>query len=147
MQNRQRNIFTKFLLACCLAFMPVCCAYSFDFSKNIASHFFWTKSYKEKHKPPTNNMPKTMEEYQEEYQECYACLTIKVMLDTFMQVASQTYGVSQLGGVVLLKIGAFLWVAFWVIKKISSFTQKTLITTSKKQKMMQESPDTNFSQG
>ncbi len=65
---------------------------------------------------------KTMEEYQEEYQECYACLTIKVMLDTFMQVASQTYGVSQLGGVVLLKIGAFLWVAFWVIKKISSFT-------------------------
>lgn len=41
-------------------------AFGFDFSNNIYSHFFWTKSYKAKHPKPTNNMPKTMNEYYRE---------------------------------------------------------------------------------
>ena len=38
-------------------------ASAFDFSENVASHFFWTKSYKAKHPKPVNNMPKTMADY------------------------------------------------------------------------------------
>lgn|SRR5574344_1151719 len=48
------------LCFCVLSFLP---SYSFDAQKNVYSHFFWTKSYKEKHKPPVNNMPKTMQDY------------------------------------------------------------------------------------
>lgn len=42
------------------------CAFSFDFSRDVSSHFFWTKSYKTKHQPPVNHMPKTMIEYYRE---------------------------------------------------------------------------------
>lgn len=38
-------------------------AQAFDFKKDVASKFFWTKSYKEAHPVPKNNMPKTMDEY------------------------------------------------------------------------------------
>ncbi len=65
---------------------------------------------------------KSMEEYQEEYRNCHACLTIKIMLEAFMSAASQTYPISQQGGNALLVIGAFLWVAFFIISKISTFT-------------------------
>ena len=41
-------------------------AFCFDFQRDVASHFFWTKSYKAKHPEPTNNMPKTMNEYYRE---------------------------------------------------------------------------------
>ena len=41
-------------------------AFCFDFQRDVASHFFWTKSYKAKHPDPTNNMPKTMNEYYRE---------------------------------------------------------------------------------
>lgn len=41
-------------------------AYSFDFKRDVASKFFWTKSYKEKHPAPVNNMPKTMNDYYRE---------------------------------------------------------------------------------
>ena len=40
--------------------------FAFDFQRDVASHFFWTDSYKEKHPAPTNNMPKTMAEYYRE---------------------------------------------------------------------------------
>ena len=65
---------------------------------------------------------KTLKEYQEQYNDCYACLTIKLMLESFMIAASRTYNITSEGGVTLLVIGAFLWVALFVIKKISSFT-------------------------
>ena len=41
-------------------------AYSFDFKRDVASKFFWTKAYKEKHPAPVNKMPKTMNEYYRE---------------------------------------------------------------------------------
>lgn len=47
----------------CILFLSNCVAYSFDFKRDIASRCFWTKSYKEKHPAPVNNMPKTMNEY------------------------------------------------------------------------------------
>ena len=65
---------------------------------------------------------KTMEEYQKEYTTCYACQTVKLMLEAFMLAAGRTYDISKNAGVILLTIGSFLWVAFFVIGKISSFT-------------------------
>ena len=38
-------------------------SYAFDFERDIASKFFWTKSYKKAHPKPVNNMPKTMQDY------------------------------------------------------------------------------------
>lgn len=60
-QKKYLKIFA--ILGTLFFLMPVQETFAFDFSQNVASHFFWTKSYKEKHKPPTNNMPKTMDEY------------------------------------------------------------------------------------
>lgn len=54
------------LLAGLFFAMPAAPAFSFDFQRDVASHFFWTKSYKEKHPAPKNNMPKTMNEYYRE---------------------------------------------------------------------------------
>lgn len=65
---------------------------------------------------------KTLEEYQEEYKVCYACMTMSVMMEAFMTAASQTYSLSQEGGIALLLLGSPLWIAFFTIKKISSFT-------------------------
>lgn len=45
------------------AFGSILPIFAFDFKRDVAEHCFWTKSYKEKHPKPTNNMPKTMEEY------------------------------------------------------------------------------------
>lgn len=50
----------------CVFFMLNSSAYSFDFKSDVSSKFFWTKSYKEKHPAPVNNMPKTMNEYYRE---------------------------------------------------------------------------------
>ena len=51
-------VFAVFL---CLFYVnPV---YSFSFKNDVASKFFWTKSYKDKHPKPANNMPKTMNDY------------------------------------------------------------------------------------
>lgn len=65
---------------------------------------------------------KTMAEYQKEYKDCYACQTIKFMLEAFMMAAGRTYDISKEAGIILLTIGSFLWVPFFVIGKISSFT-------------------------
>lgn len=70
MNSAARKMFTKVLFLAGLVFismtMPVQNVLAFDFSRDVASHFFWTKSYKEKHPVPHNNMPKTMNEYYRE---------------------------------------------------------------------------------
>ena len=47
-------------------------AFAFDFERDIASKFFWTKSYKQKHPKPKNNMPKTMQDYYREVNKAAA---------------------------------------------------------------------------
>ncbi len=61
--------FLRFLLICvcfCFCASRHGAAYAFDFKRDVASKFFWTKAYKEKHPKPVNNMPKTMNEYYRE---------------------------------------------------------------------------------
>lgn len=58
----------KVLLRCmaiflCLFVFNAQYSYAFDFERDIASKFFWTKSYKKAHPKPVNNMPKTMQDY------------------------------------------------------------------------------------
>lgn len=65
---------------------------------------------------------KSMEEYQAEFKDCFACMTIKVLLEAFMTAGAMTYDVSKEAGKILLTLGSMLWLAFFVITKISSFT-------------------------
>lgn len=65
---------------------------------------------------------KTMNEYMEEFEDCFACMTIKVLLEAFMTAGAMTYDVSKEAGKILLTLGSLLWLAFFVITKISSFT-------------------------
>lgn len=65
---------------------------------------------------------KSMAEYQKEFQDCFSCITIKVLLEAFMTAGAMTYEVSQNAGKILLSVGSLLWVAFFVITRISSLT-------------------------
>ena len=63
--------FIRFL-AVFLCLCTVNAVFAFDFEKDVASKFFWTKSYKKKHPKPENNMPKTMQEYYREVNKAAA---------------------------------------------------------------------------
>ena len=65
---------------------------------------------------------KDMNEYMEEFDDCFACMTIKVLLEAFMTAGAMTYDVSKEAGKIVLTLGSMLWLAFFVITKISSFT-------------------------
>lgn len=47
-------------------------AFAFDFGRDVAAKCFWTKSYKKAHPEPTNNMPKTMQDYYREVNKAAA---------------------------------------------------------------------------
>lgn len=64
----------------------------------------------------------SMGELQERYKDCYSCMTMKVLLEAFMVMASKTYEISKEAGTKLLGIGSILWVAFFTIKHVSSLT-------------------------
>lgn len=62
-----KNNFVKISILVIIFFsLPEAQAFGFSFSQDIAPHLFWTKEYKAKNPPPTNNMPKTMNEYYRE---------------------------------------------------------------------------------
>lgn len=57
-----KQTFVRFFAVCLCLF--ICnAAFAFDFERDVASKFFWTKSYKKAHPAPVNNMPKTMQDY------------------------------------------------------------------------------------
>ncbi len=58
----------------------------------------------------------------ERYSMCFACMTMKVLLESFMTACSQSYYIVKEAGVKLLLIGTMLWVPFTVIKQVSSLT-------------------------
>ena len=52
---------------------------------------------------------------------CYSCVVVGNLIKTFMNISAITYPVTQKAGVKLLVIGMMIWLAFYVLKKISSF--------------------------
>lgn len=52
---------------------------------------------------------------------CYSCVVVSTLIRTFMNISNITYPLTQAAGVKLLAIGMCLWLAFFVLQKISSF--------------------------
>lgn len=52
---------------------------------------------------------------------CYSCVVVGNLIKTFMSISAVTYPVAQEAGVKLLVIGMMIWLAFYVLQKLSSF--------------------------
>lgn len=64
-----------------------------------------------------------LETLQKKYMNgCVPCQVVKVLLTAFMRASANVYDVSREAGTKLLLIGSAVWVAFWALKKVSSFT-------------------------
>lgn len=64
-----------------------------------------------------------IDKMQELYQgKCYSCVIIKTLMETFLTACSQAYDITSEAGVKLLVLGALLWMAFFVMKNVSSLS-------------------------
>lgn len=69
----------------------------------------------------TNAACKIEEMKQDYLSTCYSCVIVSTLIRTFMNITEVTYPLTQEAGITLLTIGMFLWLAFFVLGKISSF--------------------------
>ncbi len=66
----------------------------------------------------------TVVELREKYQSgCWSCLVVERLVSAFLNTAEDAYGLAQRAGLVLLAIGAVLWILLWGLKNVSSLTQ------------------------
>lgn len=62
-----------------------------------------------------------IEAMRETYQSnCYSCIIVKTLIETFMSACAVAYDVTSEAGVKLLTLGALIWMAFFVMKNVSS---------------------------
>lgn len=54
--------------------------------------------------------------------KCYSCVIIKTLLETFLNACSKAYDITSEAGVKLLVLGALVWMAFFVMKNVSSLS-------------------------
>lgn len=54
--------------------------------------------------------------------KCYSCVIIKTLLETFLNACSKAYDITSEAGVKLLELGALVWMAFFVMKNVSSLS-------------------------
>lgn len=74
-------------------------------------------------KTSNDNICPTIDQLKEKWQGgCYTCLIIENMISTFLSTASTAYGITQSAGIVVLGIGAVLWLLMWGLKNLSSMT-------------------------
>lgn len=60
-------------------------------------------------------------EMKEKYQSsCYSCIVVKTLLEKFMDAATRVYTLCRDAAVQVLLIATLMWVAFWVLKNVSS---------------------------
>lgn len=65
----------------------------------------------------------TMEVLKERYQsDCFPCQIVQVLVSSFMKAADKVYTTSKEAGNKLLLLGTIIWLVFWALKKLSSFT-------------------------
>lgn len=65
------------------------------------------------------NIAKMQELYQG---KCYSCVIIKTLMETFLNACSTAYDITSEAGVKLLVLGALVWMAFFVMKNVSSLS-------------------------
>lgn len=53
---------------------------------------------------------------------CYSCIIIKTLMETFLNACSTAYDITSEAGVKLLVLGALVWMAFFVMKNVSSLS-------------------------
>lgn len=53
---------------------------------------------------------------------CYPCVIVKVLLETFMLACSKAYSVSREAGIKILVVGIMIWIIPFVMKNVSSLT-------------------------
>jgi murein DD-endopeptidase MepM/ murein hydrolase activator NlpD len=54
---------------------------------------------------------------------CWTCLVMEPLISAFLTAAKNGLGVTQRAGIAVLLIGTMLWLAFWGLKQVSSFTE------------------------
>ncbi len=54
---------------------------------------------------------------------CWSCLVVEKLSSAFMTAASKAYSIAQRAGLVLLGLGAVLWILVWGLRNVSSLTQ------------------------
>lgn len=54
--------------------------------------------------------------------KCYSCVIIKTLIETFLNACSKAYDITSEAGVKLLVLGALVWMAFFVMKNVSSLS-------------------------
>ncbi len=53
---------------------------------------------------------------------CYSCIIVKTLITTFLDACSNAEDITTEAAIIILQIGLMLWIAFFVIQQISSFT-------------------------
>ncbi len=65
-----------------------------------------------------------IEQLRAKYQSgCWSCLVVEKLTSAFMSAAEKAYSLAQKAGIIVLKIGALLWILMWGLRNVSSFTQ------------------------
>lgn len=54
---------------------------------------------------------------------CWSCLVVEKITSAFMTAASKAYSLSQKAGLILLGLGAVMWLLIWGLRNVSSLTQ------------------------
>lgn len=73
----------------------------------------------------TNSMEcPTYAQYVEKYGSgCWSCLVLEKLTSSFLSAASAGLKICQEAGIILLILGFAIWLAFWALKNVSSFTE------------------------
>lgn len=54
--------------------------------------------------------------------QCYSCVIIKTLIETFLNACSKAYDITSEAGLKLLALGSLIWMAFFVMKNVSSLS-------------------------
>ena len=77
----------------------------------------------ENKKTPLTNESCQIDKMKEKYQsKCYSCLVVKTLLEKFLNASTKAYELCRDAGVQVLLIGSMIWIAFFVLKNLASFT-------------------------
>ncbi len=82
-----------------------------------------SKSIVEIKKQEGSNASCNIDGMRRKYQSsCYSCIIVKTLITTFLDACSNAEDITTEAAIIILQIGLMLWMAFFVIQKISSFT-------------------------